>query len=368
MKHADGLAGLRALSRAGLTAESFIAAALEALHGIVPSYRNLFDWTDAHGDLIRYYFEGPIDHRVAAHYFEEFHNRREAEAMPAFRQSIKGRAVIGSADALDRPEFFRSALYNEIWRPQGLHTRVEAIVKSARGQPLGSLVLYRAPGDRSFTREDERLIEQAAMYLARGLVAASEADSMSTFQAVPRQRAALNIGPRGELLHLSQDALKLLMLAHGGVTPAAVSRPPRREDFGTLNLLWQHHERAHGMSREGLSLTIDNAWGRFAFDSETMVPLDRGDAALIHVGVRYFEPRVVTLRRALARMPLSPAQREVCARLQRGDSQAEIAAGLAIAPSTVADHVRKIYAKLDVHSVHELTTRIHEADSRPASP
>jgi DNA-binding CsgD family transcriptional regulator len=363
MKHAAGLSTLRALSRAGLSAESFIPAALEALHGVVPSYRNLFDWTDAHGDLIRYYFEGPIDHRIAAHYFEEFHNRREAEVMPEFRQSINGRAVIHSADELNRPEFFRSALYNEIWRPQGLHTRVEAIVRSARGQPLGSLVLYRAPGDSSFTREDERVLEQAATYLARGLEAGQEAGKVGDFQSTPRQRAALNLGPRGELVHLSQEALKLLMLAHGGVTPDGVSRQPRREDFGTLNLLWQHHERGRGMSREGLSLTIDNAWGRFLFESETMVPLDRGDAALIHVGVQHFEPRVVSLRRALDRMPLSPAQREVCARLQRGDSQTEIAAEMSIAPSTVADHVRKIYAKLDVHSVHELTARIHEIGS-----
>ena len=40
------------------------------MHGIIPSLRNLFDWTDAQGDLIRYYFEGPIDPRIAAHYFE----------------------------------------------------------------------------------------------------------------------------------------------------------------------------------------------------------------------------------------------------------------------------------------------------------
>ncbi len=360
MKHAAGLSTLRALSRAGLPAEAFIPAALEALHGIVPSYRNLFDWTDTHGELVRYYFEGPVDHRVAAHYFEEFHNRREAEVMPGFRQSINGRAVIRSAEELDRPEFFRSALYHEIWRPQGLHTRVEAIVRSLRGQALGSLVLYRAPGERRFTREDEGLLEQAAAYLARGLEAGQAADRPGDFEPTPRHRAALSLGPRGELLHLSQEALKLLLLAHGGVTPDSVSRQPRREDFGTLNLLWQHHQRGRGMSREGLSLTIDNAWGRFLFDSETMVPLDQGDAALIHVGIQQFEPRVVSLRRALDRMPLSPAQREVCARLQRGDSQAEIAAEMSVAPSTVADHVRKIYARLDVHSVHELSACIHD--------
>lgn len=360
------MATLRALSRACLSAEAFLPAALEALHGVVPSYRNLFDWTDAQGEIVRYYFEGPIDHRIAALYFEEFHNRREGEVMPQFRQSINGRAVIRSAQELDRPEFFRSALYNEIWRPQGLHTRVEAIVRNARGKVLGSLVLYRAAGDRHFTREEEALVEQAAGYLARGIEAGSNAEPAEIAATTPRKRATLNLGPQGELLHMSQDALKLLMLSHGGVTPDSVSRQPVRQDFATLNLLWEHHLRGRSLSREGLSLTIDNAWGRFEFESEVLASLNAGQPPLIQVGIRHYEPTVVSLRRALDRLPLSNTQRDVCAMLQRGDSQAEIAAELSIATSTVADHVRKIYTKLDVHSVHELGVRIRQAGTGSA--
>lgn len=364
MKHAASLSTLRALSRTGLTAEAFIPAALEALHSVVPSYRNLFDWTDPQGNLVRYYFEGPIDHRIAAQYFEEFHNRREGEVMPAFRESVNGRALIRSAEELNRPEFFRSALYNEIWRPQGLHSRLEAIVRGSRGQTLGSLVLYRSPGDPRFVHGEERALEQAAIYVARGLEAGQETVLADDYVGSRQRRAALSLGPRGELLSLSQDAMKLLMLAHGGVTPDSVTKIPRREDFGTLNLLWQHHERGRGMSREGLSLTIENAWGRFVFDSVPMAPLSGDQAASIHVAIQHLEPNVVTLRRALEGSPLSPAQREVCMLLHRGHSQQEIANELSIAPSTVADHVRKVYAKFDVHSVGELTSRIHELGSR----
>ncbi len=93
MKFAAQMASLRALASMGLPAELFIPAALEMMHGIIPSLRNLFDWTDAQGNLIRYYFEGPIDPRIAAHYFEEFHNRREGDVMPTFRQAVTGRSV-----------------------------------------------------------------------------------------------------------------------------------------------------------------------------------------------------------------------------------------------------------------------------------
>lgn len=368
MKHSVGLSSLRALSRSGLSAESFIPAALEALHNIVPSFRNLFDWTDVEGNLIRYYYEGPIDHQIAAHYFEEFHNRREGEVMPPFRQAVNGRAMIHSADQLDRPEFFRSALYNEIWRPQGLHTRVEVIVRGSGGQPLGSLVLYRAPGDPRFTADEERVLAQAAVYVARGVEAGQKAALSDDFNANLRRRAALNLGPQGELMHLSPEALKLLLLAHGGVTPHSVSKRPRREDFATLDMLWQHHLRGRGMSREGLSLTIENTWGRFIFDSEAMVPVSGSVAPMIHVGIQHFEPRVVALRRTLDQLPLSPAQREVCALLHSGLSQAEISETLSVAPSTVADHVRKIYAKLDIHSIGELSKRIGDLGMRSAAP
>ena len=52
--------------------------------------------------------------------------------------------------------FFGLALYNDIWRPQGFHARLEAAVRGRQGRLIGSLVQYRGPGDPRFTRDDER--------------------------------------------------------------------------------------------------------------------------------------------------------------------------------------------------------------------
>ncbi len=366
MKHAAGLSALRALSLEGLSAECFISGALETLHSIIPSYRNLFDWIDAQGNLVRYYFEGPIDARIATHYFEEFHNRRESEVMPAFKQAIHGRALVRSAAELDRPEFFRSALYNEIWRPQGLHSRIEAIVRSAGGAVThGSLVLYRAPGDPRFTREDEELLAQVSRYVAQGLERGQAAPgACADYEVVPRRRAVLSLGPQGELLNLSQDALKLLLLAHGGVTPEGLARKPRREDFSSLDLLWQQHSRAAEHDSRAVSVAVDNAWGRFRFESQKLMPLHDSHGMSIHIGIDHFEPLTLSFHRALDTLPLSPVQRDVCLYLVRGESQAEIARHLSVAISTVTDHVRKIYTKLDVHSAAELTQRVRAEATR----
>ena len=48
-----GTAAIQALCAQGLSAETLVPAVLEALHRVVPSSRNLFDWTDAQGRLLR---------------------------------------------------------------------------------------------------------------------------------------------------------------------------------------------------------------------------------------------------------------------------------------------------------------------------
>lgn len=359
MKQSHRVARIRALCALGLPGELLIPALLEALHGVIASARNLFDWTDASGNLVRYYYEGPIDHAINRRYFVEFHNRREREVMPTFRQAVTGRAVVHGAAELDNAVFYRSALYNEIWRPQGLHSRIEAIVRSSHGRTLGSLVLYRAEADPAFSRADEQLLAGTVPYIARAL----EADAGLPCDFVPRRdrRAQLSLACNGELVHLSQDAHKLLLLAHGGITPDDASRAPRASDFPTLHVLVDQLHRNEGLSNSRASLTVENVWGRFQFDAESLVPVVDGAPAMIHVGIQQEEPRVIGLRRALDALPLSITQKEVCARLRAGYSRSEIAAAMAIAPSTVDDHVRKIYDRLDVHTARELRQLIDAA-------
>jgi DNA-binding CsgD family transcriptional regulator len=361
MKQSASIASIRALCGLGLPGEQLVPALLEALHRVIPSARNLFDWTDAHGNLVRYYFEGPIDPSIARHYFEEFHNLREAEAMPAFREAVTGRAVVRSAAELDNPRFYRSALYNEIWRPQGLHSRIEAIVRNSRGEPLGSLVLYRERGDPPFTTAEERLLAVQLPYIARALEA--PAALSRDFVARRERRGFLHLACDGRLAHLTRDAHKLLLLAHGGITPESAGRPPDSADYPTLKLLAEQIRGNAGASSRQVSLVVDNAWGSFAFEAEPLSAIAAGEAPLIHVSIQQREPRPIAWRRALDGLSLTITQKEVCALLKAGYTQPQIAAALAIAPTTVADHVKKIYLKLDVHGVRALCARLDEAAS-----
>jgi DNA-binding CsgD family transcriptional regulator len=358
MKQSARVAAIRALCSLGLPGEQLVPALLESLHHAIPSSRNLFDWTDAEGNLVRYFFEGPIDPAIAKLYFEEFYNKREAEAMGSFRDSVTGHATVRSAAELANSAFYRSALYNEIWRPQDLHTRLEAIVRRANGAPLGSLVLYREKGDPAFTREEEKLLEQLVPYIARGL----EAESAMALDFVARRerRAVLGLAPDGSLTHVSDAAHKMLLLSHGGITPQSAGEAPKGRDFATLALIAEQVRSHESASRRQISLTVDNAWGRFVFEAQPLEPAAEGGSRAIFVSIQHQEPRAVAWRRALSGLHLPIAQTEVCALLRAGYTQQQIAAALAIAPSTVADHVKKIYNRLDVHSARELCARVDE--------
>lgn len=353
MKNTASVSRIRALACAGLPPEGFVSAVLEALHGVIPSDRNLFDWTDSDGRIVRYFFEGPIDHAIAKRYFEEFHNRRELEVMPSFKDTIMGKASVMAAAQLDRPEFYRSALYNEIWRPQRLKTRIETVVRKPDGSPLGSLVLYRGPGDRKFTQTEEQLLERIGPYIARGLMARPGDREQGQYSAVPSGQAFVCLSAEGQVTHLSANAHRLLLLAHGDVTPDLAAQLPTMASFPVLATLWRQWQ-SQGVEFRDCSLQVKNSWGQFVFEGCGLKAAGLAGAAHLHVAISHRELDLVAARRAVASFDLTSAQREVCLLLHAGFSQNAMAEHLGVSPSTVTDHVRKIYARLDVHSAIEL--------------
>ena len=244
-------AGLRELCRLGLHPEVLVPAVLEALHAVVPSTRNLFDWSDDTGQLLHYCFEGPIDTTIAQLYFAEFHNRLEAQAMPPFA-ALKARAGgIHSARELDTPRFFDSALYHEIWRPQGLKYRVEAVVRGSRGQLLGSLVLYRGPGERCFSADEERRLAPVLPAFAAGLELGARRQAIEQWVPATDPPETVTLDARGQLLHATAGAARLLMLADRGITPAALAAGSRWMGHGLLSLVRRRLEQQAPATRGG---------------------------------------------------------------------------------------------------------------------
>lgn len=343
-----------------LPPQAFVPALLEALHPIIPSSRNLFDWADEHGQLLHYFVEGPVDAAVSQLYFDEFHNRKEEPWMPAFEALRDTPAGIRSARELTLSGFHRSELYEAIWRPQGLHSRIEGVVRGRSGRLLGSLVLYRGPNESDFTLAEERLLAELLPLVARGLEAAPPPLANARHVPRPEQPETLLMALDGTTLQASAGAHRLLLLAEGGVNPHALSEPiddlVDRQFATLLSPLRRPSAAAEPDSRPCLTHSRINAYGRFDATATLLRPMlsAAGQEPVVQITLRWLEPLCVSLARALRDLPITSGQAAVCRELYAGLPQPDIAQRLGVAPSTVADHVRKIYRLLDVASAFDL--------------
>jgi DNA-binding CsgD family transcriptional regulator len=392
MKPAQALSAVRALCGLGLHAEVLVPAVLEALHHVVPSYRNLFDWTDEQGRLVRYFIEGPVDAAIAQLYFDEFHNRRKTEAMPACADLRLMPAGVRTAAELDHPGFYRTGLYNEVWRPQGFHTRLEAVLRGTRGQLLGSLVVYRRASDPRFTAEDERRLAAVLPAISAGMQACGQAVADDHHVMSPQPAESLVLTLQGQVLHATPGAHGLLLMAEGGISRDSLSRPLDALAGRLLPMLLAPlRERLLlpvALRGPAPSVTHETRSGQFVARGELLQPMAAAGAAAVAAGapgftgrtgptastsvlgttgpapamaqitLRRLEPHRVALERALRALQLcaglTAGQVAVCRELYHGRAHADIGARLGISATTVVDHIRKAYRALDLRSALEL--------------
>ncbi|MDR7269379.1 DNA-binding CsgD family transcriptional regulator [Pelomonas saccharophila] len=351
-KKSRELSRLRELCALDLPTPLVMPTLLAELHAFVPSSRNLFDWCDGNGALARYCVEGSVDERVAKLYFDEFHNKREAEAMPSFAQALASGAVLNSAAQLDTGRFLGSALYAEIWRPQGFRYRVELIVRSREGRPLGSLVLYRGPGEPCFTAAEEARLLPLLPYLAQAL----SRDTLprcapERWQPAPEAAEVLLLDEAGRLGHASAGARRLLLQAGPGPGPQP-AQP------STEALLAGLHAAAQGGP---VTQWVDSPWGRFELNAQRLDAVDPATPCWTQVQLRRLEPSELADERRLQGFELSSGQATVARLLMQGLAQAQVAQRLGVAPSTVVDHTRKLYQRLGVRSARELLDKLRSA-------
>jgi DNA-binding CsgD family transcriptional regulator len=364
MKPHHAAEALRALCKSGLHPDVLVPAFLEALHAVVPSYRNLFDWTDAQGRLVRYYIEGPIDTAVAQLYFDAFHNKLEAAAMPTFDSLKQQASGVRSAQELQHMAFYGSALYTEIRRPQSFHTRLEAVIRGASGQLIGSLVLYRGLKDPSYSRDDELRLASTLPAFAAAMESYEPVNSDDTFIPTPHPPETLLLTLDGSLCHASPGAHALLLMAEGRASRDALSRPLDALAGSLLQMLMALlREQALPAQltpprSPSSQLMRTTPAGRFVATGTLLTATQSTEQSLVQVSLQRFEPHRVALARALRALPLSPTQMAVCCDLYHGYTHTEIGQRMGLAISTVTSHMRNAYDKLDVRSAIALRSAL----------
>ncbi|WP_295446133.1 helix-turn-helix transcriptional regulator [uncultured Thiodictyon sp.] len=351
MKPSRALAHVRQLCCLGLARETLIAELLTAVQAVIPSTANIFVGLGQDGLPCDVIPEFVIPEALAAF---------TADLPRVFPPLMltKNLAIFQSQRIMDDPaglweNFYHSDLYNLVWRPYDQYHCLQAVVRDER-RPGGLLHLFRGRYSTAFSSEDKVLLERLLIYIEHGLQAAVPA---MTDYADSGRNEMLILDAQGALLHASAAARELLALAcfptYRIGTGNALPLPPELEQI-CRNL------QGIFLGRNAPPPVVQhvNPRGRFILRAHWLDPLRPAAGKLIGVTIQHQEPAVLQTWRAIRQLRLSPVQMEVCLLLAQDHSQEAIGQRLNIKPTTVKDHVRKLYDKLGVGRRDELTARL----------
>ncbi|MBA2408536.1 MAG: helix-turn-helix transcriptional regulator [Gammaproteobacteria bacterium] len=343
----------------GLGGRMLMPALLEELHHLIPSYSNVFFWTE-NDQFSNLYDENPIFPQIVPVYISEFYNRREREVFLSFTQSMRGeRGAQGIDDLLkvEKTAFYRHDFYNLIYRPLNYRHFIRLVVREST-RALGRVHLCRAD-DREFTAQDRRRLAAIAPFIAHALTASGDLDA----PLVESPDSGVIIAePSGHIVNVSAQARQLLWMASGGDADTAYpSGEPRdlRLPEGVCRLCRQ----LQGVFNEQEFTAPPvwqrrNAWGGFTF---RVYWLNNGlpePASLVGITIRREEPLPLKLLRRMEQLPLSGRQVQVCLLLAAGHSLAAIGERLDVSKHTADYHCREVYARFDVHTRGELIGKL----------
>lgn len=248
-----------------------------------------------------------------------------------------------------------SARFRDVLEPAGLGVELRAVLRD-RDRPWGAFVLFRASGDPDFTDDEIALVGSVAPVLARAVrrsLLMSEVAHRDAVQGPGVLLVAVQ-GHRLEVRTASRAARAWLAdVPDGTVQPSGLP-------VGVVTLV--HRALA---APDGLAGTrLRTRTGRWAsLHAEVLgAPDDVGSPdpcgeRLVSLVVEATRPQELAEVIADA-YDLTAREREVARLAVRGCTNREIAAALWLSPHTVQDHLKKVFAKLDVGSRAELTARL----------
>jgi DNA-binding CsgD family transcriptional regulator len=294
----------------------------------------------------------PVLFRYATHWFDaeegRFHPRQSAiQADPALQ-------VLRVSDYT--PDFGRTELYDEIYRP-ARHHWIAALALRDGSRPIGNLGLGRPPGLPDFSDEDIRLLKLARPYVVQGLARSNELMSWPK-EDQEDETALLVIDRLGRFVHASPGAWRLLHGAAGA--PADLKLLSDSVYAWARPMLQRLAERVlgalHGEPGPPARFDAVTAYGRFvvrayAFDAD---PAPK----LFGVQIERRLPLEVKMFRSPIFRALTPREQDIARMLPGRLSYPQIASRLGLGPSTVVTHVRNLADKLSVASREEIVAAL----------
>lgn len=346
MKQSSIIAYIQQLCRLGLGGQVIMPALVRALHDLIPSRINCFLYADQHGQLANIYTESPST----------------AWSLPATSENQIARCLTCRLYKTTCAGLPDSEFFSEPWRPFNQQFLLNIPVSGPKGV-LGALQLYRCAIEQPIFS----LAEQYQLkHLIPDIAVAVSSNRNQRGPFVENSDSAMLICSRtGKMLYMSQQSEELLFLAsHPWVTQDRWQTwCCDQESADWIAKLCQRLTDSNPL-KGAASGSLQNNWGRFCFDVYWLEPSFSKQEPLIGITLKRQVPLALRLLEAIHAQHLSPRQKQVCMLLTYGCSNQTIAERLNLSPYTVADYVKAIYEKLEVHNRDQLLDKLKALQMR----
>jgi DNA-binding CsgD family transcriptional regulator len=352
MKHTKELAYLRQLCCLSLPKEALLPEFLNKVKSVIPSNFNMLNGTDSQFIPTYCIPETPVN-GLDEIYPETNRLFWTKEKMLRCMKWISSHATICDIRIVDE-NYKKTEMYNVFFFMLNIHHMIHTPV-TCNGAPVGMLTISRPRSARAFNYQEETLWVYLATYVSHALQTQNTEDIQYCENGVT---GMMVMDTDGKILFQSETAQRLLVLANNPLIPTDtftktdVVMPKLAQLCRNLENIFQGNDAAPP------SWCHTNGLGRFIFRAYWLDRDNKEPGGLIGMTIEHQEPLALKILRAMQDLPLSPVQKEVALLLAQGVSSEKIGERLHIKYTTVKDHVRKIFDKLDIHQREELLPKL----------
>jgi DNA-binding CsgD family transcriptional regulator len=342
----------------GIVDDSHWGAALEGVAAFVGAVGVGLGMQDMESHQFRGLASRGIDLDLSDNY------RRLAPTNKIWIEIGRRRQPLTDQMVMPRTDFLRSELYADWFRPHGFHG-VMAAPALFKSKASVVLVAFRDKRREDFERADLKKIKGLAYHFGQAL--SLRADREQAEQELAAAKVVLDEVP--DAILFVDDTARLKHVNKAGQIMLHRGTVIRRLLNGRLEVRDRQADRlltAMISGARGGELSLSGGeFGRFVI---RIHPCMRGgggtDIGIMIVRIidlnRKGEPP--TAARVRERFGLSLRQSEVISELARGGTEATVAQKLGIKESTVHEHIRRVYDKLELGSRAELIALLARAD------
>lgn len=287
-----------------------------------------------------YHAEG-VDAAVMPRLLDLEYGAAEPNLVPELARSPSGVATIAEATGGDPAS---SARWREVMVPSGLAHELRVVFRDGR-HPWGALILFRGPDVDDFGADEITFVRRIAPAVAAGFRRVLVRQHIDHGQDA-REAGIVVLGDDPLEVRTITSAAQFWLdqlddVGHGPGLPTAVTSAARRARAGAGPVA------ARVRARSGRWLTIT---------AETTVGCGAGGG---DVGVVIQPSRPAEIAQIVgAAHGLTPRESEVVLLIAGGATNDEIARRLRLSRHTVADHLKSVFAKLDVSTRGQLTSKL----------